>query len=384
MPDRFKTIPFEYYIQSPVGLVPKDSGKDTRLIFHLSYPRMGKFSVNANTPDELCSVKYTEFDQAIKLCIQADNNEGPIYLSKSDAQSAFRVLGLNPESWQWTVLKAQSPIDGLWYYFVDKCLPFGSSISCALFQKVSDAIAHLVYFRTKVFLINYLDDFLFVSSLKWGCNKQLEIFLAVSKDVRMPISQTKTFYATPCLTFLGFLIDGNLRMVLIPVDKITKANDEHLQQNKRKTTVLKLQQLCGFLNFLCRCVCPGRAFTRCLYTGINPKLKPHHHVKITGEMRMDLRMWRQFLSHQTAFCRPFTDFDEISDAQTLDFFTDASRNFRLGGGDCCENQWFFVGWDPLFMERAQPSIAYLKLYAVTVGVYLWLKKIPKSNNSFVL
>ena len=35
----YKSVPFENYIQSPIGLVPKDDGKDCRLIFHLSYPR---------------------------------------------------------------------------------------------------------------------------------------------------------------------------------------------------------------------------------------------------------------------------------------------------------------------------------------------------------
>ena len=34
----FKAIPYKYFIQSPVGLVPKDKGKKTRLIFHFSYP----------------------------------------------------------------------------------------------------------------------------------------------------------------------------------------------------------------------------------------------------------------------------------------------------------------------------------------------------------
>ena len=41
----FKEPPFENYIQSPIGLVPKSNG-DTRLIFHLSYPRTG-LSVNS-------------------------------------------------------------------------------------------------------------------------------------------------------------------------------------------------------------------------------------------------------------------------------------------------------------------------------------------------
>ena len=42
----FKKVPYKYYIQSPEGLVPKDKGKKTRLIFHLSYPMKGD-SVNA-------------------------------------------------------------------------------------------------------------------------------------------------------------------------------------------------------------------------------------------------------------------------------------------------------------------------------------------------
>ena len=38
----FPDPPFEHFMQSPIGLVPKDGGKKTRLIFHLSYPRLKK------------------------------------------------------------------------------------------------------------------------------------------------------------------------------------------------------------------------------------------------------------------------------------------------------------------------------------------------------
>ena len=161
----YRTVLFEYFIQSPIGLVPKDNSSDVRLIFHLSYPkRCDSTSVNANTPDQLCSVQYTDFDEAVQQCLTYVNGNKPIYLAKSDAQSAFRILGLDPASWAWTVLKAVSPVDSKIYYFVDKCLPFGSLISCALFQKVSDAVSFLVQFKTKLMLINYLDDFLFVSA----------------------------------------------------------------------------------------------------------------------------------------------------------------------------------------------------------------------------
>ena len=51
----FAEIPYDNYIQSPIGLVPKDNGKDCHLIFHLSYPRGKGTSVNANTDPQLCS-----------------------------------------------------------------------------------------------------------------------------------------------------------------------------------------------------------------------------------------------------------------------------------------------------------------------------------------
>ena len=79
--------PFDNYIQSPIGLVPKDGGRATRLIFHLSYPRTKdgqavNLSINANTPKSLSSVSYPDFSEAIKLCIEAGkHNENGICCS---------------------------------------------------------------------------------------------------------------------------------------------------------------------------------------------------------------------------------------------------------------------------------------------------------------
>ena len=63
----YQQISFDYFIQSPIGLVPKDNGKDVRLIFHLSYPRnfQSKKSVNTNIPENLTRVSYLDFNKAI-------------------------------------------------------------------------------------------------------------------------------------------------------------------------------------------------------------------------------------------------------------------------------------------------------------------------------
>ena len=66
----FENPPFKNFVQSPIGLVPKDNGTKTRLIFHLFYPRNGD-SVNSGIPQDLCSVKYPDFEEAVKLCLHA-------------------------------------------------------------------------------------------------------------------------------------------------------------------------------------------------------------------------------------------------------------------------------------------------------------------------
>ena len=136
----FKEIPYDYYIQSPKGLVAKDGGKKTHLIFHLSYDfGPGEESLNHYTPDEICTVKYKDLDYAVKLSLDMKNNikdevfQGLFY-GKTDLSSAFRILPLFPGCYCFLVMKARDPKTKKMWYFIDKCLPFGSSRSCALFQ----------------------------------------------------------------------------------------------------------------------------------------------------------------------------------------------------------------------------------------------------------
>ena len=102
----FKQPPFEHFVQSPIGLVPKDKGKKTRLIFHLSYHRSGE-SVNSGIPKDKCTVKYPDFEEAIKLCLRRNCN-----LAKSDMSSAFTHVPLNKDQWYLLVMKATHPRTG--------------------------------------------------------------------------------------------------------------------------------------------------------------------------------------------------------------------------------------------------------------------------------
>ena len=345
----------------------------------MSHPRnkdMG-ISVNGNTPSDLTKVQYTDFDQAVRLCFL----EGRFcYIGKSDMTSAFRHLCIKREHWKYLVMKAQSPIDGKWYYFVDKCLPFGASISCSHFQNFSDAIAHIVTYKTRKENVNYLDDFFFVAFLKAMCNDQINTFLEVCGSINFPVSMEKTFWGTTKLVFLGLLIDTVNQLICVPQEKVEKAKfliNRVLSRKNNKIRLRELQSITGFLNFLGKATVPGRAFTRRLYSAQtiaeDNEMKKYHHIHVNSEMKSDLKMWLKFLEHPSIYARSFMDLINHNYSD-VDFYTDASANPELGCGGVSDSEWFLLQWEENFITKNKPSINYLELYAVTIAVINWLHK----------
>ena len=198
----FDTIPFKNYIQSPIGLVPK-ANDQTCLVFHLSYtfPRSGNPSVNECTPRKFCSVKYNDLDHAIqgslRLLQLIGGGQKVIWYGKSDIKSAFRLLPLKFKNYWMLVMTAENPKTGKWVFFVDKCLPFRHSISCALFQKFSDGLAFILEHEVRIstenkhlwiVLTNYLDDFLFAALSEMLCNQHLRRFLQLCAELGVPVA----------------------------------------------------------------------------------------------------------------------------------------------------------------------------------------------------
>ena len=173
--------------------------------------------------------------------------------------------------------------------------------------------------------------------------------------------------------------------------------------DQSKVTVKELQALCGYLNFLCKAIFPGRAFVRRMYakyshivncnkTGETKdaryyKLKQHHHVWLDGEFKADCRVWVSFLtgSLQQVVCRPMVDLFGVSLTSTeISFFSDASAARDLGFGCLLNSHWIQANWNegyPDFIETQKPSIEYLKLYAPVAGVFTWAQHNELVNTS---
>ena len=229
----YKEIPFDNFVQSPVGLVPKAGGK-TRLIFHLSYDfkKSGFKSVNHYTPEEKCTVRYCDLDHAVQQSLRLLNEissvEGktPIWYGKTDMESAYRVLPLSVNTFWLLVMMAKHPVTGETVFFVNKCLPFGHSMSCAIYQRFSNALAHMVKFLLRrrhgiafTPLTNYQDDFLFAALAKYLCNLMLQTFLEMCSFLGVPTSEEKTEWGSTVMVFLGILLDGEYHILVIPEEK---------------------------------------------------------------------------------------------------------------------------------------------------------------------
>ena len=399
----FTQVPFENFIQSPVGLMPKAGGK-TRMIFHLSYNfSSDKPSVNAATPREWCSVRYNDLDDAVEQCLRLyrqvmaelldeDKNNGEssdscsiLYLGKTDLSAAFRVLPLKICCICWLVFKARDPADNQLKYFIEKCLPFGASISCAHYQRFSNALKHILQHRQGrrgKALTNYLDDFLFIAIAKYLCNQMIQGFINLCAELNLPVAVEKTEWADTLVVFLGILLDGTSYTLSIPMEKQEKAlkllNDI---VTKKRATVKQLQVLMGYLDFLTKAIFAGRTFTRRMYSKYaghwdaksSKAVKHYHHVRLDAEFKYDCEVWIAFLTHyrDLAICRPMVDLQSTVSAEVLNFYSDANAHPLLGFGARYNDHWLFAQWENGFIKNNKPSIEYLELFALTAALLMW-------------
>ena len=277
------------------------------------------------------------------------------------------------------------------------CL-FGASISCAIFQSFSDALKYLIEFRTQIpdSVTNYLDDFLFLALTILACNFLIQSFLNLCQEIGVPIALDKTEWASECVVFLGILLDGRHLMLRLPMEKRQKAI-AMLQKmvDKKKSTVKELQQLCGYLNFLCKAIFPGRPFIRRMYAKYSKimkipsrncykeaetaleafSLKQYHHVRLDAEFKADCKVWLQFLADEqlyTTVNRPMIDLLAMDiTSEEICFCSDASASSVLGYGCIYQTKWISGIWEREFIQKEKPSIEYLELFTLCAGLFTW-------------
>ena len=358
----FQTVPFTDFRVSPLGLVPKKQPGEYRLIHHLSYPEGD--SINDYIDPEFCSVQYTRFDQAVKMIQKL--GKGAL-LGKADIKNAFRLMIISPDDF---------PLLGFMFdgqYFFDRCLPFGLSYSCALWEK----FAHFLHYAVRESctvgeLEHYLDDFLFGGEAgTTDCQEIMTSFFKTCGKMGVPVADGKTEGPQTIIIFLGFELDSILMEVRIPKDKIMKLQsliEEIL--HKSSITLEVMQSLLGSLNFMCWAIVPGRPFCRRLINATRGITKPYHHIRISKAMRLDLQTWLTFFKSFNGVS-VFHDRFWLSNAD-LCLFTDSSASYGKGFGAYFQGKWTYGLWPAEWFHRGiTDDITVLELFPIFVALEIW-------------
>ncbi|MDY6841666.1 MAG: reverse transcriptase domain-containing protein [Pseudomonadota bacterium] len=361
--------PMENLIISPIGLVEKSTPGEFRLIFDLSHPDSD--SINGGIPAELSSVQYTSFDAVTSIVRRIGQGA---HLVKVDIRSAFRLLPIHPDDF--CLMGMQ--VDGK--FFVDKALPFGCSVSCALFEKFSTFLEWCV--RTASHsenIIHYLDDFCGGGASGVEAQRILASILKTFEELGVPVAPEKVEGPSTSIKFLGLIVDTIAMEVRLPEDKLSalQAVIASFLNGKNKSTLKELQSLIGSLNFACRAVIPGRAFCRRLIDATRGARKPQHRIRITEAMREDLRVWDSFLKTYNGASFMFEQSWEDNDS--LHLYTDAAGSW--GFGAFFENSWTSGTW-PAHWQDNSPDITFKELFPIAVAVEIWGEKFSNKKVMF--
>lgn len=345
---------------SPLGLVEKKRSKDFRLIHHLSYPP--NESVNDFIDSKLCYVKYASFDEAVSIVQELGQG---CLLGKSDIKSAFRLIPVSPLDFD----QLGFCFNGKYYF--DKCLPFGCSISCATFERFSTFLEFVVRRRSTVGkMLHYLDDFLFGGSKGTNhCDIIMGHFDRCMTELGVPIADDKTEGPKTVICFLGIELDSDEMVVRIPMEKVNDISEKiNTILQKEKVTVRSMQSLIGVLNFACRAIIPGRPFCRRLINSICGLSKPHYHLRVTKNIKKDLKMWLYFFKNFNGVS-VFHDRYWISNAEA-ELYSDSAAS--SGFGVYFAGRWSNAPWPSNWVISGLTSdITVLELFPLVVALYIW-------------
>ena len=125
----------------------------------------------------------------------------------------------------------------------------------------------------------------------------MQAFIKMCGDLGVPLATGKTVGPSTALQFLGITLDAVSMEARLPEDKLTQCQLLlRLFLCRHKVTLRELQSLIGVLNFCCSVIGPGKAFLRRLIDLTLGISRPHYHIRLTRQVKLDLLTWQDFLT----------------------------------------------------------------------------------------
>ena len=207
----FPVQPIDPLICSLVGMVPRCDSQEMGCITHLSHP-WGQ-SINTFINQEDAQTHYQTFEAAMELVARAGTGS---YMAKEDFKSAFCNVPMCFANLNLLGIKVKSQ------FFIDTCLPFGASISCATVEDIATLIRWIAEIWAGHALVYYLDDLFMVHQLPYVCGRIMSSFKEVCNEIGMPIFPEKVVGPVQVIQFLSLTINTIGMVIKVPEDYIYK------------------------------------------------------------------------------------------------------------------------------------------------------------------
>ena len=282
----FDKPPLDDLHTSPFMTREKANSASRRVIIDLSFPQ-GR-SVNAGSAKDI----YLGTPFALKLpTIDHITNRvrklgKGCMIYKIDIKRAFRHVKLDPRDYDLLGLRQDK-------WFLDTCLPFGFRHGSALFQRLSDAVHHMMCQRGHD-VINDIDDILGIE-LTSRVDASFDALSSLLERLGFEISHNKLVKPSTCVNCLGILVNTENFTLSVPPKKLQEIL-LMCQTWRQKVTCTKcqLQSLLGSLLFITKCVRSSRFFLNRLLDVLR-SIQNKDQVVLSQEAQRDINWFQKFL-----------------------------------------------------------------------------------------
>ena len=348
-------LPFHSQVGiSPISTRPKKTSQDRRIIVDLSYPPDQSVNDGMIKDNYLGHTVKLTFPRVDDLALRIYTLGHSAMMFKIDLSRYFRQLPLDPGDY---ALIGYIINDKLYF---DKVLPMGMRTAPYIAQRVTNAITH-IHQKLQYYLLNYVDDFLGAETkeLVWKAFNHLTWLLG---DIRVETAPEKIIPPTTRIEFLGVTLDSQTMTMEIPTEKIRDTLQElHSWERKQKASCREAESLIGKLQFMGKCVKPGRVFIARLINWMKTLSRQGKH-HIPSEAGKDISWWRNYLREYNGISILWMHNNPEPDSIIA---TDASKH-GYGG---IAGQQYFRGKFP--KDWHDKNIAELEMRAVIVALKIW-------------
>lgn len=299
-----------------LGAVPKTESS-VRVIHDHSRP-LGQSLNDALTQSNF---SFDSVDDAIRLMGRG------CFMAKVDIEAAYRHVPIDP--FDWDKLAFCWPSDSLDDLYLDGYLQFGLKNACEVFNRIGRAIVRMMRRRGFHCIIVYVDDFIIIcptEAMAWYAFWALRALL---RKLGFQVNMRAHKCIPPCqlIEFLGITLNSVAMTASLSAAKLASLLHTINDTLHRHTiTRRNLDKLNGKLNWVCKVVYGGRTFLRRLIDAQWSVTRPHHHIRMSSQIRLDLEWWAQFLPRFNGQ----TDLIPSKPLSLHDFSTDASSSYGYG------------------------------------------------------